>query len=179
MAQAKRKKRFFDVDIPLINKETQLQAFEIKELDGRIINYDLTRILKGKSTLLQLKVKVEGEKLITKARQIKLLPYFLKRMARKGTDYVEDSFSAPTKDGSVKIKPFLITRRKVSRKVRKALREKAKEELMKYAKSKDSQEIFEDLLKNQVQKTLSLTLKKIYPLSVCEIRFLKVEEKQQ
>ena len=51
MAIAKRKKRFFDVKIPIIGKTTQLQAYEIKELDGRLIQYDLTRILKGKSML--------------------------------------------------------------------------------------------------------------------------------
>ena len=48
MAQAKRKKRFFDIEIPIIKKETQVQAYEPKELDGRFVSYDLTRFLKGK-----------------------------------------------------------------------------------------------------------------------------------
>ena len=51
MAQAKRKKRFFDVEIPLINKETQLQAYEISELDGRFMKYDLTRLIRGKARI--------------------------------------------------------------------------------------------------------------------------------
>ena len=34
----------------------------------------------------------------------------------------------------------------------------------------------EELFRNQLQKTLSLKLKKIYPLSLCEIRVFKVEE---
>ena len=38
---------------------------------------------------------------------------------------------------------------------------------------------YEDLLKNTLQKTLSLKLKKIYPLSLCEIRFFKVIEKDK
>jgi len=176
MAKAKRKKRFFDVEIPIIRKETQLQAYELKDLDGRLIKYDLTRILKGKSVLLQLKVKVEGDKATSVPRELKLLPYYLRRMIRKGTNYVEDSFSTDCKDAQIRIKPFLITRRKVSRAVRKALREKAKEELIKYFKTKNSEEIFEEVLKNQLQKTLSLKLKKIYPLSLCEIRILKVEK---
>ena len=176
MAKAKRKKRFFDVDMPIIRKETQLQAYELKDLDGRLIKYDLTRLLKGKSLLLQLKVKVEGEKATSVPRELKLLSYYLRRMIRKGTNYVEDSFSTNCKDAQIRIKPFLITRRKVSRAVRKALREKVKEELIKYAKTKNSEEIFEEVLKNQLQKTLSLKLKKIYPLSLCEIRTLKVEK---
>ena len=34
---------------PIIKKETHLQAYESKDLDGRIMNYDLTRFLKGKN----------------------------------------------------------------------------------------------------------------------------------
>jgi len=177
MAIAKRKKRFFDVEIPLINKTTNLRAFELKDLDGRFLKYDLTRILKGKSTIIQLKVEVKEDKAISSPRKIKLMPSYLKRMVRKGTNYVEDSFPANCKDFQLRIKPFLITRRKVSRAVKKALREKAQEELTNYVKDKDINTIFQDLLKNQIQKPLSLKLKKIYPLSLCEIRVLEAKEK--
>jgi ribosomal protein S3AE len=176
MAIAKRKKRFFDVEMPLINKETQLQAFEIKELDGKYIKYDLTRVLRGKSMLLQLKVAVKDDKAIASPRSIKLMPSFLRRGVRKGTNYIEDSFSTDCKDAQIRIKPFLVSRRKVSRAVRKALRNKAKEELVNYVKDKDSIILFEEILKNQIQKSLSLKLKKIYPLSLCEIRVLKIEK---
>src|SRR3990167_719883 len=128
MAQAKRKKRFFDVEIPIIKKETQMQAFEVSELEGRIISYDLTRFLKVKSAILQLTVKTKGDEISLSPRQIKVLPYFLKRMVRKGTNYVEDSFSTECKDAVLQIKPFLVTRRKVSREIRKGLRNKAKED---------------------------------------------------
>ena len=175
MAIAKKKKKFFDVEIPILNKTTQLFAYEQKELDGCFIKYDLTRILRGKNAMLQLVVKLKGEKLTSIPREIKLLPYFLKKVVRKGTNYVEDSFSTSCKDAKIKIKPFLITRRKVPRAVRRALRIKAKEELINYVKDKTSETIFEELLKNQIQKPLSLKLKKIYPLSLCEIRVLKVE----
>ena len=83
--------------------------------------------------------------------------------------------TAECKNARLKIKPFLIARKKVSRKVKKALREMAREELIKYIKLKDSETIFEELIKNRLQKELSLKLKKIYPLSLCEIRILKVE----
>ena len=178
MAIAKRKKKFFDVEIPLINKTTNLRAFELKELDGKFMKYDLTRILKGKSAIIQLKVKVEDDKATASPRKIKLMPSYLKRMVRKGTNYVEDSFSADCGDFQLRIKPFLITRRKVSRAVRKALREKARAELIEYVKDKNIETIFQDLLKNQIQKPLSLKLKKIYPLSLCEIRVLEAKDKK-
>ena len=176
MAQAKKRKKFIDVDMPLIKKETQLYAYDVKDLDGKFIKYDLTRTLRGKSVLISLKIDVEGDKPIARPVEMKVLPYFLRRMVRKGTNYVEDSFSAKCKDAQVRIKPFLITRKKVSRAVRKALREKAREELINYMKDKNVETIFEDIFRNQLQKSLSLKLKKIYPLSLCEIRVFKVEK---
>jgi ribosomal protein S3AE len=177
MAQTKKKKRFFDVEIPLIKRETQLQAYEIEELNGRYINYDLTRILRGKNSVIQFKVVAKEKEATTIPIAIKLLPSFTKRMVRKGTDYVEDSLIIKCKDKEIEIKPLLITRRKVSRAIRKALREKARQELIEYAKEKEAEKIIDDILKNILQKKLSLTLKKIYPLSLCEIRFFRIKEK--
>ena len=178
MAQAKRKKRFFDIEIPIIKKETQVQAYEAKELDGRFVNYDLTRFLKGKSALFQVMIKVDGDRIISVPRQIKILPYFLKRMVRKGTNYVEDSFSTECSDAVLRIKPFFVTRRKISRSLRGVLRTKAKEEIIEYVKNKTVDLIFEDLIRGDLQKSLNQKMKKIYPLSLCEIRIIKVEKEK-
>ena len=176
MAQAKIKQKFFDVEIPILKKETQLYAYNIGELNGRTIKYDLTRFLRGKSVLLSMNVKVEENKAFAYPKEFVILPYFIRRMIRKGTNYVEDSFSADTKDSRALVKPFLITRKKVSRAVMKALREKAREEIKNYLKNTDTKTIFEDLIQSRIQKPLSLKLKKIYPLSLCEIRVFKVEK---
>jgi ribosomal protein S3AE len=176
MAIAKRKKRFFNIELPLIKKETQLQAYELKELGNRIIKYDLTRILKGKSIIITFKTEFKNNEIKITAKELKLMPYYLRRMMRKGTDYVEDSFSTTCKDAQIRIKPFLITRRKVPRRIIKSLREKAKEELINYVKNKTVEEIFDEILKNQIQKQMIIKLKKIYPLSLCEIRVLSVEK---
>jgi ribosomal protein S3AE len=176
MAQLKKKKRFYDVEMPLINKQTQLLAYELPELENKYIKYDLTRILRGKSILLQFKVSVKDNQAIALPRGIILMPYFLRRMMRKGTDYVEDSFVADCKDATLKIKPFLITRRKVSNRVRRGLREKTKEEIIRYIRDKTAERIFEEILKNKMQKELSSILKKIYPLSLCEIKSMEIEK---
>src|SRR3989304_8938204 len=150
MAQAKVKQRFFDVDMPIINKETQAYAFSLESLKGRTIAYDLTRLLRGKSILLKLRVRIEGDKATSDPVELLVLPFFLRRMMRKGTNYVEDSFVTECKDGKVRIKPFLITRKKVSRAVRKALREKAREELSTYVKDKDTAVLFDEIIKNKI-----------------------------
>jgi len=174
MAQAKRKKRMFNVILPLIKKQTQLLGYEVEDLDNRSISYDLTRMLKGKGALIRFHLTVKDDIGIVKADQFELMPYHTHRMVKKGTDYVEDSFVTKCKDTNVKIKPLLVTRRKVSRAVKKALRDKAREELASWAASRDSQELFEDILRNKIQKELSLKLKKVYPLSLCDIRMIEI-----
>lgn len=176
MAITKKRKKFFDVEIPIIKKQTQLYAFDIKELENRDLKYDLTRILKGKNILLRSKVIVKDDNATSIPVEMEILSPFLRRVVRKGTDYIEDSFSTKCKNSELRLKPLLVTRAKVSKQIRRALREKAKEELIKYCKSKNSEEIFEEILKNKVQKELSSKLKKIYPLSFCDIRVLKVEK---
>ena len=176
MAQAKRKKRFFEVEVPLIRKETHLLAFEPEEIDGKTIKYDLTRLLKGKNVILYLKVRKQDNKFVAFPTKIETIHSSLSRVVRRGTDYVEDSFLIYCKDAQLRVKPFMITRRKVHKSIRKALRNKAKEELTNEMKDKRAETIFEEMLKNQIQKNLSLKLKKIYPLSACEIRILEVKK---
>jgi ribosomal protein S3AE len=178
MAITKKKKRFFDVEIPLIGKKTQLQAYEIKELHNKFLKYDLTRFLRGKSMIMRFKVIADEKEATAKPNQSRIMPYYLKRMVRKGTSYVEDSFSLECADAVLRVKPFMITRKKVSRAVKKALREKARQEIIDYVKNERVSELFDDLLKNKIQKTLSLKLKKIYPLALFELRILKVEKEK-
>lgn len=177
MAKARKRQKFFDVNMPILNKETQLYAYDIKELEGRTINYDLTRILRGKGTLLNLRVEVkekgESKKAEAHPVEMNIMPYFLRRMMRKGTNYVEDSIKTETKTHKVIVKPFMITRKKVSRAVRKELRDQSRKEIESYMKKHTSEEVFEDLLKSKFQKQLSSKLKKVYPLSFCEIRYFK------
>ena len=177
MAIAKKKKKFFDVEIPLIRRTTQLQALNIQELDGKFIKYDLTRMMKGKNILLGAEVKVNDDTATTIPKSIKILRNSIKNPIRKGTDYIEDSFVIECNNAKVTIKPILVSRRRISKRVKRALREKAKKEIISYVQDKNAEDIIAELLKNQLQKPLSLKLKKIYPLSLCEIRIFKIEER--
>jgi len=169
-----KKKKFFSVNIPLINSEIELAGNTIEELNNRTIKLDLTRQLRGKSVEAVLKIKIEKNSAVAYPIKMVLMPYFIRRMIRKRISYVEDSFTAPTQESLVKIKPFLITRNKVSRAVRKTLRNLTKNWIEDYLAERKDEEIFDDLLTNRFQKPLSLKLKKTYPLSLCEIRILEI-----
>src|SRR4030042_5944647 len=170
-----KKKRFQSVEIPLTNSRIELIENSIGNLKDKTINLDLTRQLKGKSVEAIVKIKIENNKAIAYPHKIKLMPYFIKRMIRKRISYIEDSFETPSQESLIKIKPFLITRKKVSRAVRKALRNRCKNWIEDYISERKNNEIFNDILSNKMQRILSLILKKTYPLSLCEIRTLEIK----
>jgi ribosomal protein S3AE len=171
------KKKFFEVEIPLTATKVHLYNYSPEDIDGSVVKLDLTKILRGKSLELRSKVKLEDKKLTGELLSLRLVPSYVKRVMRRGTDYVEDSFDATCKDAKLKIKPFMITRKRVSRAIRNAIRIAAKKHIIAKVKSRDTKEIFSEIMTNKFQKELSLKIKKIYPLALCEIRTLVVLEK--
>jgi ribosomal protein S3AE len=169
------KKKFYDVKAPVTATKIQLYGAGVEDLDGRVVKLDLTRSLRGKSFELKLRVKAEGEELVGEPESLVLMGSYVRRAMRKGVDYVEDSFDAECRDVVVKIKPFLIARNRISRAVRKALRDLAKKTLEGYLKNRTAKEIFSEIMTNKLQKQLSSKLRKIYPLALCEIRVFKIE----
>lgn len=170
------KKKFFEIEIPLLGDKYEAMEHSIELLNNKIINLDITRKLKGKGVDLTLKIQIENGKAIAVPKKLMLLPGFISHMMHKGVDYVEDSITCETKDSNVIIKPFMITRKKVSRAVRRTLRNSAKNWIVDYLKTKTDNEVFDEILSNQVQKPLSLKLKKIYPLAICEIRIFEIKK---
>ena len=170
------KKKFFEIEIPLLGDKYEAMEHSIDLLNNKIINLDITRKLKGKGVDLTLKIQVEDGKATAIPKKLMLLPGFISHMMHKGVDYVEDSITAETKESNVIIKPFMITRKKVSRAVRRTIRNSAKNWIVDYLKTKTDNEVFDEILSNQIQKPLSLKLKKIYPLAICEIRIFEIKK---
>ncbi len=175
MAKKPIKKKFFNVEIPLIETEYEVYAYTIDELDKRSIKIDMTRMLKGKALDLVFEINVKDSKAIANPKRLRLMPFFIRHMLRKRISYVEDSIKTETKQSKIIIKPFLITRKPVSRAVRNTLRNSTRNWIEDYTKTKTNNELFEDILSGKLQKTLSIKLKKIYPLSLCEIRVLEIK----
>ncbi|MDP3881469.1 MAG: hypothetical protein Q8Q31_01170 [Nanoarchaeota archaeon] len=181
MAKSKKiaKKTFFDVKAPITSAKISLYASSLEELDGKIITLDLTRSLRGKSFELKLKVKKDQDSLTSEPIGLELMGSYIRKMIRGGTDYVEDSFKVESKDGLVIVKPFMITRKKVSRGVRNKIREATKKHLESHIKTRTTKELFNEVITNKIQKDLSLKIKKIYPLALCELRTLKIVEEKK
>jgi ribosomal protein S3AE len=168
------KKKFIKIELPLLNEE--IMALGTPEtLDKKTIKIDLSRKLRGRSLEATFLVRNEDEKLVGYPKKLELTRQYIIRMMRKRVNYVEDSFEASCNDIECTIKPFLITRKKVSRAIRHNLRKTTKEFIIEYIKEKNYLDVCENILYAELQKEMSLKLKKIYPLSFCEIRILETK----
>jgi len=169
------KKKFIETDLPLIGDSARILG-SVEELKGKTIKLDLTRKMRGKGLTVKFKIFDVDGKLVGIPSQMELITSYIRRMMRKRADYVEDSFKAQCSDIRVTIKPFLITRKRVSRAVRRNLRNTAKEFLLAYVKERDYNTVCEELLNGNLQKTMLPKLKKVYPLSLCDIRVFETKE---
>ncbi len=169
------RKKYIEVKVPFLDSTIRVLGTP-EDLDNRTIKLDLTRQLRGKGLTIRLRIFNMDGKLIAVPNNMELVKSYIRRMMRKRADYVEDSFRARCSDIRVTIKPFLITRKKVSRAVRRNLRNTAKEFLLEYTKEKEYLEICNEIFDGTLQKILLPKLKKIYPLSFCDIRVFETRE---
>jgi ribosomal protein S3AE len=163
------RKKYIEVKIPILNSTTKVLGTP-ENLNNKTIKLDLTRQLRGKGLTIKLRIFNQEGTLTAIPNSLELSTSYIKRMMRKRANYVEDSFRVKCADIRATIKPFLITRKKVSRVVRKNLRNTAREFITEYIKEKDYNQICNEILSGELQKTMLPKLKKIYPLSFCEIR---------
>ena len=178
------RKKFIGIEIPLLRKTFSILGTP-ESLQGKTIKLDLTRELKGKSLEITFKIfpskgtpagANKDKELIGLPKKMLLMRFYIERMMRKRANYIEDSFKIRCADIQAIIKPFLITRKKVSRAVRKHLRNVAREFLLEYIKEKNYIEVCEEILRGEIQKKMLPKLKKIYPLSFSEIRIFETKE---
>lgn len=169
------KKKFINVTVPLLNKELEVLG-NPKDLENKTIKLDLSRKLKGKGVMATFQIKIIEDKLIAFPKKMELVATYIKKIMRKRIDYVEDSFQTQCKDVQITIKPFLITRKRVSKAVRKNLRNTAKEFLISELKNKTYLEISEEIFYGELQKTMLPKLKKVYPLAFCDFKCFETKE---
>ena len=168
------RKKFFEAEIPLTATKVHVYGYSPEEVTGNIVKIDLTKSMRGKNVELRAKLKVDGEKLSGELLSLKILPVYIRRVMRRGVSYIEDSFDVDCKDAKLRIKPFMLTRKRVSRAIKTEIRNVTKKHLEGKIKIKNTKEIFSDIMANKLQKELSLKIKKIYPLGLCEIRTVEI-----
>lgn len=172
------KKKFIKIELPILNEETMALG-TVETLNGKAIKLDLSRKLRGRSLEVVFTLRNIENKVVGYPKRLELMKQYIIRMMRKRVNYVEDSFESQCKDILCTIKPFLITRKKVSRSIRHNLRKTAKEFLLEYARERNYLELCENILYGETQKEMLIKLKKVYPLSFCEVRVLETKRLDQ
>jgi len=169
------RKKYIETQVPILDSTLRVLGTP-ENLNNKTIKLDLTRKLRGRGLTITLQIINDEGKLVAIPKKMDLVKSYIRRMMRKRTNYVEDSFMVRCSDIRATIKPLLITRKRVSKAVRKNLRNKAKEFIIGYTKERLYNEICQDILDGTFQKALLPKLKKIYPLSFCDIRVFETKE---
>lgn len=170
------KKNSFGINLEIVDENIELCASDINKIVGKTISMDLTSTTKGKNCSAKFIISNVDGKLIGKINYFGIYPSYIRRIIGKNISIVEDSFLCKAKDAVIRVKPFLITRKRVHKSVRTALRKECADFIKKFASGRDCQQFFSYVLSLNLQKTMSKKLKKVYPLAVCEIRTAKVEK---
>ncbi len=172
------RKRYIEIQVPFLGESLRVLGTP-EDLNNKTIKLDLTRKLRGKGLTIKLRIfNIEG-KLFAIPNSLTLASSYIRRMMRKRTNYIEDSFQTRCTDIRSTFKPHLITRKKVSRVVRKNLRNTCKEFIIEYCKERDYMTVAQEIFDGTLQKAMLPKLKKVYPLSFCDIRVFETKELQK
>lgn len=176
-----KKKRWFTINSPKLMGEKPIGESYLSDINaaiGRNVTVNLMQLtgdMKNQSSSVKFEITgVIDNALVTKICSYTFSPATIKRFVRRRMTRIDLSLLVNTKDNiAIRIKPFLLTRQKVSRSVEHALRAKLKEELIDLVKKTPYEELFNQVLKHRLQKELKTNLNKIYPIKNIQIRVLE------
>jgi len=157
--------------------ETIVNRDEMEKALGRTVELNLA-FLTGNFKYQNYKVKfkinrIAGGKLYSELIEISLYDAYIRRIVRKGTSRIDDSFVVRTKDEiDVRIKPLVITRFKANRRQRTAIRKAYKEYLVNKIPTLEFYELVEKVMNYELQEEVRPVLNKIFPVDRVEIRRL-------
>jgi len=155
--------------------ETPVYKDNVENVIGRTVDLNLAFVLnnfkyQNYKVIFQIN-KISGLKAYTEVKEIMLYSSYIRRITRKGTSKIEDSFIAKTSDGyEVRIKPLVITRFKAHRSQKTEIRKTYRKYLEEKASSLKYYELIEKVINYDLQNEIRPTLNKIFPVSNVEIR---------
>lgn len=120
--------------------------------------------------------KQENGQLLTKVHGFSITPVAVRKMMRRARDRIDDSFMVKTQDGvSIRAKPVLITRARAKGGVLADLRKQLRLNVIRTINKLTFLDLVRDLVAHKYQRDLQDSLRKIYPLQVCEIRDVHID----
>ena len=155
------------------------QAMLGKALSHNLMN--LTSDMKRQNINIHFKVvEIDGNKGKTAIIGYQIIPSSVKRFVRRNSEKMDLSFNCETADNIfLRVKPLVITKADVKGSIAAKLRNNIVQFLIKTIKKMSYNEIMTDLISHKLQALMRETFNKMYPLKVCEIRYLGIEEREK
>lgn len=156
-----------------------------EHLLGRTISANLANltgdIRQQSVTLKFLVTSLENDAGIADVVSCEMAPSAIRRVVRKGSDRLDESFICETENGQkVRIKPMIITKAATNSAVHRLLRKALVSNIAKYVKKHAFESLINEIITSKLQTTVKSELKKVYPLKAVEVRALEIvrEEKK-
>ena len=148
---------------------------EIKTVNGRILRINLSLLTndarKQNAEIAFRIINSDEKKADTEVLGYNISNAYIKRVIRKGKEKADDSFICETKDKvKVKVKPFFITKNKTKASILTKIRIGIRNIISEYSKETDFEKVIREIISNSLQRNLKQEIKKIYPLTLFEIR---------
>lgn len=120
--------------------------------------------------------EIKDNKAYCKTIGYRFLPSSIKRLTSKNKSKIDDSFVYKTADNKLaRLKVVLVTLNKVSNPVLTNMRKQLKEFLKEKVSSMSYESLIDNLIHYNIQLFLKKSLKKIYPVRICEVRSVTLE----
>lgn len=173
-----KKKRWITILAPkLFNEQVIGESYvgEPQELVGRHVSISLM-ILTGdpqkQSVNVSFKITgIKNDMVITELVGYKMQPASAKKLMRRSREKIEDSFIVESADKRIiRIKPIIVTRGRTTGSVLASMSKLQRAFLAKVISQLDAEGLIRDVVQKKIQHGLSQLLRRLYPVSACEIR---------
>ncbi|MFC1800874.1 hypothetical protein ACFLZB_00205 [Nanoarchaeota archaeon] len=161
-------------EIHLINPEKAINR------TLRINLQNLTESMRDQNVYIKFRItSASGNNLNTEPIGYFMVPASIKRMVRRHSDRIDESFVIETADKKKARFKFILvtlnnTKRSVNTSIRKALLENISQEIPKMT----FEEVLSKLIPHRLQNELKKKLSKVYPVKIVEVKHLSIEKEK-
>ena len=155
-----------------------------EQLLGRTISANLANLtgdIRQQSVTLKFVVNsLDGDAGVADIIGYETASSAVRRVVRRGSDRLDDSFLCETSVGqTVRVKPLIITKTITNSAVHRALRKMLVSSIVRFVKGHTFESLISEGIASKLQTTVKAELKKVYPLKSVEILALQLVSRGQ
>ncbi|MBI2144866.1 hypothetical protein HYU18_00930 [Candidatus Woesearchaeota archaeon] len=149
------------------------------KLVGRTVTANLANLtgdIRQQSVTLKFVINsLDGESGVADVKGYEMAPPAIRRIVRRGSDRLDESFSCTTSDGQkVVVKPMVITKTTSNSAVHHSIRKLMVGSVVKYVSKHTFESLINEVITSKLQMAVKTDLKKVYPVKAVEIKSLEL-----